>query len=106
MQKRELGETTGVTNSRNQKGDEKKAHPSGRRIEANRTPSGAFKNGLSRKANQGVCSQSIKRTEQIIKRIERATGSARLKWLSLEECRRRYYNRDTPRRQQEAEIER
>jgi hypothetical protein len=51
--------------------------------------------------------QSIdKETEQLINRIERAARTAKLQRLSQEECRRRYYQLNPPRREQEVEVER
>jgi len=47
-----------------------------------------------------------KETEQLIKRIERAAGTAKLQRLSQDECRRRYYQLIPPGREQEVEIER
>jgi hypothetical protein len=47
-----------------------------------------------------------KETGQLIKRIERAARTAKLQRLSQEECRRRYYQLNPPKREQETEIER
>jgi hypothetical protein len=47
-----------------------------------------------------------KETEQLIKRLEHAARTSKLRHLSQEECRRRYYDLNTPRRQQEVKIER
>jgi hypothetical protein len=47
-----------------------------------------------------------KETERLIRRIERAARVAKLQRMSQDECRRRYYELNMPRRQQEFEIER
>jgi hypothetical protein len=47
-----------------------------------------------------------KETEQLIKRIERAARTAKLKRLNQEECWRRYYQLNGPAHEQEVEIER
>jgi hypothetical protein len=47
-----------------------------------------------------------KETERLIRRIERAARAAKLQRASQNECRRRYYELNTPRCQQEVEIER
>lgn len=46
-----------------------------------------------------------KETEQLIKRIERAARTAELRRLSREECRRRYFQHNPPRREEEVEVE-
>ena len=47
-----------------------------------------------------------KETEQLVKRIERAAKTAKPQRLIEEECRRRYYQLNPPRREQEVEVER